>query len=92
MDYVKAEPDADNESFLVRPATDATLTEVKDEDHLKPPVFCAVKSEPQVRFSCSENNICIFLITVFVSGIFCFRMRLALNPSFDHEQFLKVVK
>lgn len=54
MDYVKNEPDADNGSFLVRPTTDATVTEIKDEDHLEPPVFCAVKSEPQVRFSCSK--------------------------------------
>jgi hypothetical protein len=59
MDYVKAEPDADNESFFVRPTTDAALTEVKHV-HLEPPIFCAVKSEPQVRFSCNEYIIYTF--------------------------------
>lgn len=81
MDYVKAEPDADNGSLLVRPTTDATVTEVKHEDHLEPPVFCAVKSEPQVRYSCSEYIIYMFhdYRVCFWSGIFCFRIRLALN-------------
>jgi hypothetical protein len=60
MDDVKAEPDAENRSFLVRPTADATVTEVKHEDHLEPPVFCAVKNEPQVRFSCSEYVIYMF--------------------------------
>jgi hypothetical protein len=53
MDSVEAEPDSENESFLMRPTTDVTVTEVKHED-LEPPIFCAVKSEPQVRFSCVE--------------------------------------
>jgi hypothetical protein len=60
MDYVKAEPDAGNESFLVRPSTNAEVTEVKHEDHLEPPIFCVVKSEPQVRFSCTEYIIYMF--------------------------------
>jgi hypothetical protein len=66
MDYVKAEPGADKLT--------ATVMEVKDEEHLEPPIFCAIKSEPQVRFS-----LMCFVITVFVSGMFCFRMRMTLN-------------
>jgi hypothetical protein len=78
MDYFKAQPDVENERFLLT-ATGATVTEVKHEEHLEPPIFCAVKSEPQVRLSCIEYIIYVFTITIFVSDMFCFRMRMTLN-------------
>jgi len=46
---MKVEPDSDNESFRVHPSGDVA-TDMKHEDHLQAPVFCAVKSEPQVTF------------------------------------------
>jgi hypothetical protein len=49
MDPMKVEPDPENENFAVHPFSDM-ITDVKHEDHLEAPIFCAVKSEPQVRY------------------------------------------
>jgi hypothetical protein len=51
MDQMKVEPDSDNENLTVRASSDTKVTDVKHEDYLQLPIFCAVKSEPQVRFS-----------------------------------------
>jgi hypothetical protein len=51
MDQMKVEPGSGNENLALHPSSDTKVTDVKHEDHLETPIFCAVKSEPQVRFS-----------------------------------------
>jgi hypothetical protein len=60
MDYVKLEPDADNDCFLVPTATSATVTEMEYDDHLELPIFCPVKRESRVRFICIQYVVYLF--------------------------------
>lgn len=51
MDLMKVDPDSDNENLTVHLCGDTKVADLKHEDHLETPIFCAVKSEPQVTFS-----------------------------------------